>query len=39
MRDLNYYLPQVERGETITFNELIKLLDFMLVRKRESEGI
>jgi Ca2+-binding EF-hand superfamily protein len=39
MRDLNYYLPQVERGEPVTFNEVLKFLDFMLGRKKEGEGI
>lgn len=39
MRDLYYYLPQVERGEAVNFKEILKFLDFMIGRKKEGEGI
>jgi Ca2+-binding EF-hand superfamily protein len=35
MRDLNYYLPQLQSGDPVSFTEFHNFLDFMLGRKKE----
>jgi len=34
LRDLTYYYPQIENGEGVTYDEMVKFLDFILGTKK-----
>lgn len=39
MRDLNYYLPHLESGKGVSFEELLRFLDLMVSRRKEGEAM
>jgi Ca2+-binding EF-hand superfamily protein len=39
IRDLHYYFPQVEKGEGVSLNEIIKFLDYIVGNKKLDESI
>jgi len=40
LRDLSYYFPKIEKGESVTYPEMINFLDYILVTKKsENEKI
>jgi Ca2+-binding EF-hand superfamily protein len=39
LRDLNYYFPQLEKGEGVSFQELLQFLDFTTAPIKQAESL